>query len=83
LEYLIDFMFMHQHNVGVLLLQETWEEGNVFNIDVGGYHIFCRNATRGRSERQHPFKGVAIVLSTVFYEAWKEAGSPPPVTMGP
>ena len=38
LEYIIDFM--QQTNVGAWLLQETWEEGNKFNVDIGGSHIF-------------------------------------------
>jgi hypothetical protein len=36
--------------------------------------------TRGESGCQHLFKGVAIVLSPLFYAAWKAAGSPPPIT---
>jgi hypothetical protein len=38
LEYLFDFM--HQNDVGAWLIQETWEEGDDFDVDVGGYHIF-------------------------------------------
>ena len=78
LEYLIDYM--RQNDVGAWLIQETWEEGDEFDIDVDGYHIFRHNATRGESGRQHLFRGVAIILSPLFYDAWKAAGSPPPLT---
>ncbi len=37
-KYIVDYMC--QHNVGAWLLQETWEEGDDFNIEIGGYHIF-------------------------------------------
>ncbi len=32
LEYLIDFM--HQNDVGAWLIQETWEEGDEFDVEV-------------------------------------------------
>ena len=38
LEHIVDFM--QQHDVGAWLLQETWEEGDEFDVDIGGYHIF-------------------------------------------
>ena len=37
LEHIVDFM--QQHDVGAWLLQETWEEGDKFDVDIGGYHI--------------------------------------------
>jgi hypothetical protein len=33
--------------------------------------------------RHHLFKGVAIILSPLFHEAWRLAGSPTPITMDP
>jgi hypothetical protein len=72
---------MCQNDVGAWLIQETWEEGNDFDVKVGGYHIFRHNVTRGESGRQHLFKGIAIILSPLFYAAWKDARSPPPTTM--
>jgi len=45
LEYLIDYM--RQNDIGAWLIQETWEEGNEFDVDVDGYHIFRHNAIRG------------------------------------
>jgi exonuclease III len=71
---------MRQNDVGAWLIQETWEEGDEFDVDVNGYHIFRHNAIRGESGRQHLFRGVAIILSPLFYDAWKAAGSPPPIT---
>ncbi len=35
---------------------------------------------RHGSGRQHLFRGVAIILSPLFYDAWKAAGSSPPIT---
>ena len=81
LEHIIDFM--QQHDVGAWLLQETWEEGDEFDVDIGGYHIFQHNALRGKNGRQHLFKGVAIILSPTFYQAWRAAGSLPPITTDP
>jgi hypothetical protein len=71
---------MQQHNVGAWLLQETWEEGDEFDVDIGGYHIFRHNALHGEDGRQHLFKGVAIILSPTFYQAWHAAGSLSPIT---
>ena len=61
LEYLIDHM--RQNNIGAWLVQETWEEGNEFDVNVNGYHIFCHNANHGENGHQHLFRGVAIILS--------------------
>ncbi len=72
---------MHQNDVGAWLIQETCEEGDEFDVEVRGYHIFQHNATRGECGCQHLFKGVAIILSPLFYAAWKASGSPPPITM--
>jgi len=74
---------MQQHDVGAWLLQETWEEGDEFDVDIGGYHIFQHNALRGENGRQHLFKGVVIILSPTFYQAWGAAGSLPPITTDP
>jgi hypothetical protein len=60
---------MRQNDVGAWLIQETWEEGNDFDVKVGGYHIFRHNMTRGESGHQHLFKGVTIILSPLFYAA--------------
>jgi hypothetical protein len=78
LEYLIDYMC--QNDVGAWMIQETWEEGDEFDIDINGYHIFRHNANRGESGRAHLSRGVAIILSPLFYDVWKAAGSPPPIT---
>jgi hypothetical protein len=79
LEYLIDFM--HQNDVGVWLIQETWEEGDKFDLDVGGHHVFQHNAPCGENGRQHLFKCIAIILFPLFYKAWKTTGSSPPITL--
>jgi hypothetical protein len=71
---------MHQNDVGAWLVQETWEEGDELDVDVNGYHIFCHNTICGERGHQHLFRGVAIILSLLYYDAWKAVGSPPPIT---
>ena len=78
LEQLIDKM--RQDQLGAWLVQETWEEGDEYDIEVGGYHIFRHNCAPGESGRDHLFKGVAVILSPEFYKAWQNAGSPAPIT---
>jgi hypothetical protein len=80
-KYIVDYMC--QHNVGAWLLQETWEEGDDFNIEIGGYHIFWHNADRGPTGCQHLFQFIAIILSPLFHDAWRLTGSPPPITIDP
>jgi hypothetical protein len=77
LEQLVDIM--RRGNIGAWMIQETWEEGNEFDVEIGGYHIFRHNCSVGESGRDHLFRGVAIVLSPEYHEAWKRAGSPPPI----
>jgi hypothetical protein len=36
---------------------------------------------KGKDGRRQLFKGVGIILSPQFYEAWREVGSPPPITI--
>ena len=62
------------------MIQETWEEGDLFDIEIGSYHIFCHNCSSGDTGRERLFKGVAIGLDPEYYQAWKRAGSPPPNT---
>jgi hypothetical protein len=81
LENIIDYM--RQHDVGSWLLQETWEEGDNFDTEIGGYHIFRHNADQGTTGRQHLFRRVAIIFSPQFHDAWKLAGSPSPVIIDP
>jgi hypothetical protein len=38
------------------------------------------NANCGENGHQHLFRGIAIILSPLFYDAWKAAGSPSPIT---
>ncbi len=35
-EYIVDYL--RQHNVGSWLLQETWEEGDDFDTEIGAEH---------------------------------------------
>ncbi len=67
LEYIIDYM--RQLEVGAWPIQETWEDGDKFNIENGGYHIFCHNADQGANDHNHLFKCVAIILSPLFHKA--------------
>jgi hypothetical protein len=59
-----------------IFLQDTWLEGDEFDIDVGGYHVFRHNGPNGN----HLHHGVAIVLSPRYYAGWKAAGAAPPIT---
>jgi hypothetical protein len=70
---------MRQDNIGAWLVRETWEEGNHFDVEIGGYHIFRHNCTPGENGRSHLFKGVIIIISPLFYNAWRAAGSPFPM----
>ncbi len=79
MEYIIDYMTTN--DIGVWLVQETWEEGNESNIQIGDYHIFRHNSAKGEDGRWHLFKGVGIILSPQFHVAWQATGSPPPITM--
>jgi hypothetical protein len=72
LEYLIGYM--RQNDIGAWLVRETWEEGNKFDVDINGYHIFCHNTNRGENGCKHLFRGIAIILSPLFYDAWRAAG---------
>ena len=38
---------MRTNNIDAWLLQETWEEGDAFDVDVGGYCMFMHNADPG------------------------------------
>ncbi len=81
LEYIIDYM--RQQDVGAWLIQETWEEGDEFNVESGGYHIFRHNTDQRANGCNHLFKGVVIILSPLFHKAWRLAGSPLPIIMDP
>ena len=74
---------MRQDQIGAWLEQETCEEEEeAYGVEIGGYHIFWNTSEAGESGsgREHLFGGVAIVLSPEYYEAWKFAGSRPPIT---
>ena len=60
----------------VYFLQDTWLEDGEFDVDIGGYHIFCHNGPNGN----HLHHGVAIVLSPCYYAGWKAAGTAPLIT---
>jgi hypothetical protein len=81
LEYLVHRMQFD--DINAWLIQETWLEEDVFNTDIGGYHLFRHNSLVGTTGRDHLFCGVAIILSPRYFLAWKAAGSPSPITMGP
>jgi hypothetical protein len=44
-------------------LQDTWLEDDEFDVNIGGYHVFCHNGPNGN----HLHQGVAIVLSPRYY----------------
>jgi hypothetical protein len=79
LEYLVHRM--HCNDIKAWLVQETWLEDDDFDTKIGGYHMFRTNSPVGNTGRDHLFGSVAIILSPRFYQAWKPAGSPRPITM--
>jgi hypothetical protein len=74
---------MRTHDIDAWLLQETWLEDDIADMDIGGYHIFGHNSPIGPTVRDHLFQGVAILLSPRYYSAWKAAGAMPPITTDP
>jgi hypothetical protein len=70
---------MTTKNLDVYFIQDTWLEGNNFNVDVGGYHVFRHNGTLVANLHQ----GVVIVLSPRYYAGWQEAGGLAPVVLPP
>ena len=59
----------------VYFLQNTWLEDGEFDVNIGGYHVFCHNGPNGN----HLHHGMAIVLSPRYYAGWKAAGAAPPI----
>ena len=81
LEHLI-----HQMRIDIIdtwHVQETWLEDDDYSTTIGAYHVFRHNSPIGDTGRDNLFHGVAIILSPRYFLAWKAAGSPPPITMGP
>jgi hypothetical protein len=81
LEYLV--YRMRCDDINAWLVQETWLEDDDFDTNIGGYHMFRTNSPVGDTGRNHLFRSVAIILSPRFYQAWKSAGSPKPITTDP
>ena len=71
---------MRCNDIDAWLVQEMWLEDDDFDTNIGGYHMFRTNSLIGDTGRNHLFRGVAIILSPRFYQAWKSAGSPKPIT---
>lgn len=65
---------MREENIDAYLLQETWEEMDWIQ-EIDGYTIFHHN-----SNKKHERKGVAIILSPRFSQAWRDAGGLDPIT---
>ena len=63
-----------------MCIQETWDEGDVFDEEVNGFRIFRHNCASGEENIDHLFKGVALILSPTFYKAWRDAGCQQPTT---
>ena len=67
---------MKMKNLDIYFIQNTWLEDDAFDVDVGGYHVFCHNGSLGNNLHH----GVAIVLSPRYYAGWKTGGASPPLT---
>jgi hypothetical protein len=81
LEYLVHGMQVD--DIAAWLIQETWLEDDDFDTVISGYHLFRHNSPTGTTGRDHLFCGVAIILSPRYLMAWKAAGLPSPITVGP
>jgi hypothetical protein len=81
LEHLIHCM--QSDDIDAWLIQETWLEDDNFNTNIGGYHMFRTNSPVGSTGRDHLCCGVAVILSSQYFLAWKAAGSPLPITSNP
>ena len=80
LEYIIDYM--QQKNFGAWLVQETWEEGDEYNIDIGGYCVFRHNSMHGNNCRQPLFQRCCHhPLSNILH--CLESSSFPPILWPP
>ena len=60
-------------------MQETWQEGYIFDEQVNGFHIFNHNYYIGGRGEYQLWEVVVIVLSKKFYHACKYSGSLPPI----
>ena len=69
---------MIQNKIDVHCIQETWLSGNWIK-SIRDYHVFHHNADV-KPDVGHVQNGVAIVLSPLFFNAWKRAGSLPVLT---
>ena len=71
---------MQKKGTGAMCIQETWDEGNVFDEEVNGFRIFRHNCEPGERGRDQLFKGVSSILTSLFYKAWRDAGCQQPTT---
>ena len=66
---------MKLKDIDVYFVQETWLEGDVFDVIINGYHFFYHNGGVGNDN----FCGVAIILSPRYHEGWKATGARSPI----
>ena len=71
---------MKQQDIGAMCIQETWDEGDVFDEEINEFRIFRHNREPGEEGRDHLFRGVALILSPKFYKALRDAGCQKPTT---
>jgi hypothetical protein len=74
---------MIKHNLSIACIQETWEADD-YVVSVRGHLILHHNISSdywARNKKQGGIrKGVVIILSPEFAQAYIRAGSPPPIT---
>jgi hypothetical protein len=68
---------MASKQLDVYFVQETWIEGDDFETEIRGYHVFRHNRALGSNLH----RGVAIILSPRYYDGWKAAGGKSPVVL--
>ena len=84
---------MMDNDIGAYLIQETWLPGD-WETDIRGYLIIHHNhgIEKGKEGKSEPKKtkkrgrekrGVAIILSPSFRQAYRHAGNPKPIVSDP
>jgi hypothetical protein len=74
LDFIIELM--KRLEIHTYLIQETWLE-NDWTVSYDGYTIFHHNVAK----KGHRRTGVAIILSPLFTNYWKDAGSQKPIVI--
>jgi hypothetical protein len=73
---------MIKHGIDAYLLQETWDNGD-WEKEIRGYLVIHHNHEKEEGRKGRERRGVAIILSPKFKQAYVRAGRPKPITTDP